>query len=31
MPVHPLRVIHELQQVVTADTTIALDVGYYYN
>ncbi len=31
MPMHLLRVIHELQQVVTADTTIALDVGYYYN
>jgi len=30
MVVHPLRVIHELQQVVTVDTTIALDVGFFY-
>ena len=30
MPVHPLRVVHELQQVVTPDTTIALDVGSHY-
>ena len=30
MPVHPLRVIHELQQVVTAETTVALDVGSHY-
>jgi len=30
MPVHPLRVIHELQQVVTADTTMALDVGSHH-
>jgi len=30
MPVHPLRVIHELKQVVTQDTTIALDVGSNY-
>lgn len=29
-PVHPLRVIHELRQVVTADTTLALDVGSHY-
>ncbi|MEB3263064.1 MAG: thiamine pyrophosphate-dependent enzyme [Synechococcus sp.] len=26
-PIHPLRVIHELQQVVTPATTLALDVG----
>lgn len=30
MPVHPLRVIHELKQVVTPETTIALDVGSNY-
>ena len=30
MPVHPLRVIHELRQVVTPETTIALDVGSNY-
>ena len=30
MPVHPLRVVQELQQVVTPDTTIALDVGSHY-
>jgi acetolactate synthase-1/2/3 large subunit len=30
MPLHPLRVIHELCQVVTPDTTIALDVGSNY-
>lgn len=30
MPVHPLRVIHELRQVVTDQTTIALDVGSNY-
>lgn len=29
-PVHPLRVIHELRQVVTPDTTLALDVGSHY-
>lgn len=29
-PVHPLRVIHELQQVVTPDTTLSLDVGSHY-
>ncbi|MFM7674073.1 MAG: thiamine pyrophosphate-dependent enzyme [Synechococcus sp.] len=29
-PIHPLRVIHELQQVVTPDTTLALDVGSHY-
>jgi len=28
--VHPLRVIHELQQVVTADTTMALEVGSHH-
>jgi acetolactate synthase-1/2/3 large subunit len=26
-PLHPLRVIHELRQVVTPETTLALDVG----
>lgn len=29
-PVHPLRVIHELQKIITADTHIALDVGSNY-
>ena len=29
-PLHPLRVIHELSQVVTPDTTLALDVGSHY-
>lgn len=29
-PVHPLRVIHELRQVVTPETTVALDVGSHY-
>jgi len=29
-PLHPLRVIHELRQVVTPDTTLALDVGSNY-
>ena len=29
-PLHPLRVIHELRQVVTPDTTLALDVGSHY-
>jgi acetolactate synthase-1/2/3 large subunit len=29
-PVHPLRVIHELKQVVSADTTVSLDVGSNY-
>lgn len=29
-PVHPLRVIHELQKIITADTRIALDVGSNY-
>ncbi|MDD2676378.1 MAG: acetolactate synthase AlsS, partial [Methylacidiphilaceae bacterium] len=29
-PVHPLRVIHELRQVVTPETTLALDVGSHY-
>jgi acetolactate synthase-1/2/3 large subunit len=29
-PVHPLRVIHELQQVVTNETTLCLDVGSNY-
>ena len=30
MPLHPLRVIHELHQVITPDTTVALDVGSHY-
>lgn len=30
MPVHPLRVISELEKVITPDTTIALDVGSHY-
>ena len=29
-PVHPLRVIHELRQAVTPETTVALDVGSHY-
>ncbi|HVE15247.1 MAG TPA: thiamine pyrophosphate-dependent enzyme, partial [Chthoniobacterales bacterium] len=29
-PVHPLRVIHELRQVVTDRTTLALDIGSMY-
>lgn len=29
-PVHPLRIVHELMQVVTPETTIALDVGSNY-
>lgn len=29
-PIHPLRVIEELRQVVTSDTTLALDVGSNY-
>lgn len=29
-PLHPLRVIEELRQVVTPDTTLALDVGSNY-
>jgi acetolactate synthase I/II/III large subunit len=29
-PVHPLRVVHELRQVVTPETTVALDVGSHY-
>lgn len=29
-PVHPLRVIHELSQVVTDRTTLALDIGSMY-
>jgi len=29
-PVHPLRVVHELKQVVTGDTTLSLDVGSHY-
>lgn len=29
-PVHPLRVISELEKVITTDTTIALDVGSHY-
>ncbi|MDF0604761.1 acetolactate synthase AlsS [Neisseriaceae bacterium TC5R-5] len=30
IPVHPLRVIHEITQVMTAETTVALDVGSHY-
>lgn len=30
MPIHPLRVIHELQKIVTKDTHMALDVGSHY-
>ena len=29
-PIHPLRVIHELKQVVTPETTLAIDVGSNY-
>lgn len=29
-PIHPLRVIHELQKIITSDTHIALDVGSNY-
>ncbi len=29
-PVHPLRVIYELQKIITPDTHIALDVGSHY-
>jgi len=29
-PVHPLRILHELNQVVTEETTVALDVGSNY-
>lgn len=29
-PVHPLRLVHELQQQMTADTHVALDVGSNY-
>ena len=29
-PVHPLRVIHELEQVITPETTLCLDVGSHY-
>ena len=29
-PVHPLRILHELNQVVTDETTVALDVGSNY-
>jgi acetolactate synthase-1/2/3 large subunit len=29
-PVHPLRIVHELMQVVTPETTVALDVGSNY-
>jgi acetolactate synthase-1/2/3 large subunit len=30
MPVHPLRVIHELKQVITPETTVAVDTGSHY-
>ena len=29
-PVHPLRVIYELEQVITPETTLCLDVGSHY-
>lgn len=29
-PVHPLRIIHELRQIITKDTHIALDIGSNY-
>lgn len=29
-PVHPLRILHELQQVVTPETTVPVDVGSHY-
>lgn len=29
-PVHPLRVIHELQKIITPDTQVVLDVGSNY-
>lgn len=29
-PVHPLRILHELMQVITEETTVALDVGSHY-
>ena len=29
-PLHPLRIIHELQKIITPDTQIALDVGSNY-
>ena len=29
-PVHPLRIIHELRQIITPDTHIALDIGSNY-
>ena len=29
-PIHPLRVLHELKQVVTPETTLCLDVGSHY-
>jgi acetolactate synthase-1/2/3 large subunit len=30
VPVHPLRVIYEIQKAITKDATIALDVGSHY-
>ena len=30
VPIHPLRIIHELRQVVTEEVTVALDVGSSY-
>ena len=30
LPIHPLRVVHELHRVVTPETTVALDVGSHY-
>lgn len=29
-PVHPLRIIHELQKIITPDTHVTLDVGSHY-
>lgn len=29
-PIHPMRLIHELKQFVTPDTTICLDMGSFY-
>lgn len=30
MPVHPLRIVHEMQQFVTDDMTVALDMGAFH-
>ena len=29
-PIHPLRILHELRQVVTDQTTLSIDVGSFY-